>query len=487
MRALPRSFRGRLTVGYSAVLTLVLAAFGVCLYAIVRGQLLHLHDRQLTQSADAVQAVIGQHEDCEHMTPEQVAQLNRYSKLVLFHSVGGDPAVFYSSPDLESLEAARDLVATPQFLEERSAFRTYAEAGGYLRVYTRPYRSHAGRQGVIRVMERMGDVELLLSNFRIALLLLAPIVVAVAAAVSWWLAGRALAPVVAVTELAREIEATQLSRRLPGRPVPDEIGRLIETFNQMIARLETSFESMKRFTADASHELRSPLANMQSTIDVALGQPRDPEEYRAAMASVGEEVGRLRHIVADLLLLARADAGRVPFQLEPLRLDVLAGEVVESFSERAAALGVRLEMTPSPAVLIPGDERWLRQLVLNLVDNAVRFSVPGDGRATEAPVAVTVSVSVSADGERASLVVDDGGPGIPEADLDRVFERFYRVEFARPRSADAGAGLGLAICAWIAREHCGTIRALARPGGGTRMVVTVPRAAAAGRSPLDST
>ncbi len=471
MRPLPKTFRGRLTLGYSTILTLILAGFGLCIYLIVRAQLLRLHDRQLTETADAIQSVIGQHEDCEHLTPDQVAQLNQYSKLVLFHSVGGDPAVFYRSPDLESLPAARDLAARPHFLEERSAFRTYAERDGYLRVYTRPYRSHAGRQGVIRVMERMGDVQLLLANLRIALLLLAPLAVTGAAAVSWWLAGRAVAPVVAVTELAREIEATQLSRRLPSRPDPDEIGRLIETFNQMISRLETSFESMKRFTADASHELRSPLANMQSTIEVALSQPRAADDYRAAMASLNEEVGRLRHIVADLLLLARADAGRVPFQLEPVSLDVLAAEVVESFSERASALGVRLEIAPSPAVLIPGDERWLRQLVLNLVENAVRFSTREDAP----PAGGGVRVTLWTEDRLAFLAVDDDGPGIPEPDLERVFERFFRVDQARTRSADGGAGLGLAICAWIAHEHNGTIRAASRPEGGTRMVVSIPR------------
>ncbi len=472
MRALPRTFRGRLTLGYSLVLTLILAAFGLSLYFIVRDQLLRHHDRELTETADAIQAVIGQHEDCEHLTPEQVAQLNRYSKLALFHSVDGDPAVFYRSPDLESVPAAKELAARPQFLEERSAFRTYVEKGGLLRVYTRPYKSHAGRQGVIRVMERTGDVELPLSNLRLALLLLAPIAVAGSAAVSYWLAGRALAPVVEITELAREIESTQLSRRLPTRPVPDEIGRLVDTFNQMIGRLESSFESMKRFTADASHELRSPLANMQSTLEVALGQPREADEYRSAMASLNEEVGRLRHIVADLLLLARADSGKVPFQLEPVRLDILAGEVVESFSERANALGAHLEMAPAPAVVIPGDERWLRQLVLNLVDNAVRFSI---GAEAQHAAAGGVRVTVWAEGQLAFLAVDDDGPGIPESDLERVFERFFRSDAARTRLVDGGAGLGLAICAWIVREHGGTIRALQRSEGGTRMILAVPR------------
>jgi signal transduction histidine kinase len=229
---------------------------------------------------------------------------------------------------------------------------------------------------------------------------------------------------------------------------------------------------MKRFTADASHELRSPLANMQSTLEVALGQPREADEYRSAMASLNEEVGRLRHIVADLLLLARADSGKVPFQLEPVRLDILAGEVVESFSERANALGAHLEMAPAPAVVIPGDERWLRQLVLNLVDNAVRFSI---GAEAQHAAAGGVRVTVWVEGQLAFLAVDDDGPGIPESDLERVFERFFRSDAARTRLVDGGAGLGLAICAWIVREHGGTIRAVNRPAGGTRMILAVPR------------
>jgi len=188
------------------------------------------------------------------------------------------------------------------------------------------------------------------------------------------------------------------------------------------------------------------------------------------MASLNEEVGRLRHIVADLLLLARADSGKVPFQLEPVRLDILAGEVVESFLERANDLGVRLEMAPAPPVVIPGDERWLRQLVLNLVDNAVRFSTEAAARATDR----RVRVSVWTEDQLALLAVDDDGPGIPEPDLDRVFERFFRSDAARTRQADGGAGLGLAICAWIVREHGGTIRALNRPEGGTRMILSVP-------------
>jgi heavy metal sensor kinase len=430
------------------------------------------HDGELAETAAAVEKVLARHEDCATLTPEQVRELNRYSKLVLFHSAGGQPDVFYRSPDLASVPGARELAAKPQLLEESPGYRMFVEGHDTVRVYSVPYRSRAGRRGVIRVMERMGDVELPLRNLRLGLLLLSPAAIALSALVTWSLARRALAPVIEVTALAREIEATQLSRRLPTPAVSDEIGRLVETFNQMIARLESSFEAMKRFTADASHELRSPLANVKSTVELALGRPREAEEYRAALASVGEEAERLRRIVEDLLLLARADSGRLPFEKEPVRLDVLATEVVEWFGPRAAEAGVRLAVAAEPGVAVTGDERWLRQLAQNLVENAVRFSPPPD----DGPHAPLITIGVVADGPSAVLTVDDEGPGIAVEDRQRVFERFYRADATHRRGADTGAGLGLAICAWIVEAHGGTIEALGRGAGGTRIRVRFARA-----------
>lgn len=465
------SFRGRLALLYSGILTVVLALFGLSLYVLVRAQMLRHHDGELAETAAAVESVLARHEDCAALTAEQVGELNRYSKLVLFHSADGRPDVFYRSPDLASVPAARELSARPRLLEEEPGFRTFVEGGDHVRVYSVPYRSRAGRRGVIRVLERMGDVDLPLRNLRLGLLLLAPIAVAVSALVAWSLARRALAPVVEVTALAREIEATQLSRRLPVPPAKDEIGDLVETFNGMIARLETSFEAMKRFTADASHELRSPLTNVKSTVELALDRPREAPEYRAALASVGEEAERLRRIVEDLLLLARADAGRLPFESDPVRLDVLAAEVAESFGPRVAEAGLRLETSAAPGVVVQGDERWLRQLLQNLVENAVRFSpAPTPGRS--APV---VTVGLSTEQDAALLTVSDEGPGIPSEDRVRIFERFYRGDASRRRDGDGGAGLGLAICSWIVEAHAGRIEALGRPGGGTVVRVRIPR------------
>lgn len=475
MRLRPGSLRTRLALWYCAVLSLVLLCFGLSVYLIVRGQLLHHHDGELVETAQGVEGVLSKQADCEHLAPEQVTELNQYSKLVLFHAVDGDTRSFYRSPDLESRPFLRDLTATPAFLSEPAGFMTYENPKGLVRVFTKPYHSHAGRQGLIRVMEGLGDVRLPLSHLRLALLLLAPVAVGVSSLGGYWLAGRALAPVDEITRLAREIEASQLSRRLPAPPVQDEIGRLVETFNQMIGRLEGSFEGMKRFTADASHELRSPLATLQGTVEVALSQPREPDEYRAALRSVGEEVERLRRIVEDLLVLARADARRLPLEREPVRLDVITGEVAESLAEQSAAAGVRLAVTAVRPVTVLGDERWLRQLVFNLAENAIKFTAaaPPVGRDPEVRLAVSTDDGVS-------LSVLDSGPGIPEEDLGRVFERFYRADSARTQGPAGGFGLGLSIAAWVVQAHGGTIQALRRREGGTEMRVRLPATQIAG-------
>ena len=472
MRLRPESLRTRIALWYCGVLGLVLLCFGLSVYLIVRIQLIHHHDAELVETAQGVEAVLSQQEDCEHLTPEQVSQLNQNSKVVLFHAMDGDTRSFYRSPDLESRPYLQDLTTTPRFLNDQAGFKTYESAKGFVRVFTKPYRSHAGRQGLIRVMEGLGDVRVPLANLRLALLILAPLAVAASSLGGYWLAGRGLAPVDGITRLAREIGASQLSRRLPTPPVHDEIGRLVETFNQMIGRLEASFEGMRRFTADASHELRSPLSNLKGTVEVALGQPRAAGEYQMALHSVGEEVERLQRIVEDLLVLARADAGRLSLDREPVRLDVLAHDIVDSLSEQASAAGVHLTAQADDATAVHGDERWLRQLVFNLVENGLKFTAaaPQPGRVPE------VRVVVIEKDTRVRLSVIDSGPGIPEVDLEHIFERFYRADWARAQGPAGGFGLGLSIAAWIVEAHGGTIRAIRRAEGGTEMRIELPRA-----------
>ena len=463
MSRLNHTLRFRLTVWYAATLALVLASFGTLVYGIVRYQLLGHHDGELRDVAASVSLVLAREPDCESLTAEQVGELNRIGHVVLFHEAAGAGRVFYRSPDSSDLTvpAVQSMAEVP----DRGRFETLGPKTARVRMYSEPYRAHSGRRGVIHVVDRLGDVVAPLTSLRLALLLMTPLAVLISAAGGYWIAGRALAPVDQATRLAREIEASSLGRRLPPPKVHDEIGRLVDTLNQMIGRLEASFEGMKRFTADASHELRGPLARMRGVIDVVLARPRTSEEYHAALGSVGEDVDHLRALVEDLLVLARADAGRLLLERSPLRLDVLAAEVTESFLPAANEKGVRLVADCHVPVVVPGDERWLRQLVVNLVDNAVKFS----------PAGGSVTVGTTGDGGVAILSVADSGPGIPEEALGRVFERFYRVDYARSHGAAPGFGLGLAIASWVAEAHGGRIAAANRAGGGTVFSVHIPR------------
>jgi len=462
-----RSVRFRLTLWYSAILGLVLVVFALVLYATVRYQLLHHHDDGLKETARSVVSILEREPDCAHLTSPQVADLGRLDRLVLIHEMAGQGHVFYRSPDLDPRLLPHGQAELRKLLARSESFETVDGPSGMLRVYSVRYTSNVGRQGVVRVMDSLGDAREGLSFLRWSLLGMVPLALLVSGAGGYWLAARALRPVDQVTRLAREIGAKNLSLRLPAPATDDELGRLVATFNQMIDRLQFSFESMQRFTADASHELKTPLAALRVAIDVALSRERTGEEYRRSLAALSEAVERLTGVVDDLLLLARADAGSLPLEREPLRLDELVADVAAALEPLAEARGVRLAAETPAAVTVAGDERWLRQMLYNLIDNAIKYS--GDRGA--------VRVGLESQDGTARVSVADTGPGIPEEEQGRLFERFYRADQSRARGTVGGiggAGLGLSIALWVARSHGGDIEVESRPGAGSTFWVVLP-------------
>jgi heavy metal sensor kinase len=290
--------------------------------------------------------------------------------------------------------------------------------------------------------------------------------------VGYWLASKAIFPVQQITQMANEITATDLRRRLQ-LARRDEFGALAATFDQMLARLEAAFKRQSQFTADASHELRTPLTIMSLDITRALEQDQPPEEHRQTLEQIRDESERMSAIVNNLLMLARADAGQIALQQEPVDLSDVALESVERLLPLARQQRIALTTGDLPELLVAGDRHYLSQMATNLVENAVKYT-SGFGS--------QVSVTVEAErGRWAVLRVQDDGPGIAGEHLPHLFERFYRVDRARARrqtkAADDGAGgtgLGLAIVHWIVQAHGGEIQIASTSGAGTTVEVRLP-------------
>jgi heavy metal sensor kinase len=276
-----------------------------------------------------------------------------------------------------------------------------------------------------------------------------------------FLSRQALRPVALSIRTARGLNPENLSARLPRTGAGDELDELAGTISGLLDRLAAYHTQITRFTADASHELRSPLAAMRAAIEVVLSQPRDENDYRTVLSSLGEQCERLTALVNGLLLLARADAGEIQLRQERVDLTALAAQVVDMYEPLAEERGINLVTENSSGVLVLGDASRLRQLVTNLIDNAMRFTGSGG----------SVTLRVESDETRATLSVRDTGEGIPESHLPHIFERFYQVNSAR---SSGGCGLGLSISRWIAEAHGGSIDARSREGSGTTFVVSLP-------------
>lgn len=327
-------------------------------------------------------------------------------------------------------------------------------------------RSHAveGRPTIIRVAYSQ---EPLWQQFRsdlMALLLPFPLVLIAASVGGYLLATRALKPIQEMARKAAVIKSDRLHERLPVNPADGELADLARVFNTVLVRLEQSFEQLRRFTSDASHELRTPLAAMRSVGEVGLQKNCTPEAYRDVIGSMLEEANKLTQLVDSLLTIARADAGQIQLNPSVFSVDGLVRECAMLFDVLLEENGQRLHVETSADAMVCGDRLLLRQALVNVVHNAIKFTPRGGS--------ITVRIR---GGEPVVVEVEDTGPGIPEDQLPRVFDRFYRVEKGRSRDA-GGAGLGLAIASWSVEVHGGTITASNSKEAGCVFRISLPGA-----------
>jgi len=321
----------------------------------------------------------------------------------------------------------------------------------------------------VTVGEAAIDPGVALERFATSMLVVGPVILALAALIGWLLADRALRPVGRmIDELQAISDGRSLHRRLPaGGPDPDELGRLANALNSLLSRLETSFSAMRRFVADASHELKTPLTVMRAGVERSL---TDPKVSTDALVPLEETLVGVRHmteLVDALLTLARVDEGRMELHTEPVDLGALLAEIHETAQilGEQAGVHVTLEVPPEPTV-VDADRGRIRQLVMNLVTNAVKYT-PAGGQ---------VLLALTATPEAATVSVRDTGIGIAPGDVARVFDRFWRADLARSRTGERpGIGLGLSISKWIAEAHGGSIGVTSRPGRGSTFTVTLPR------------
>jgi two-component system, OmpR family, sensor kinase len=456
------SIRAKLTLWYFSLAALVLVAFAVAIYLYFSRGLLNTIDASLRNHAERIAQAVGHPSAIEEpsqpgvliLAPQFVSVLDREGKVTdqILDADGHEVPLL--KPALE--RATREW--KPQF-DEASLSATE-----HVRIITWPARDEDGEMFFVVVGQSLRDIQPVEKQLVLLLAIANPVALLLASLGGLWLANKALSPVDRLTRAAERIGRGNLSERVEEHRSQDEIGRLAATFNQMISRLEQAFERERRFTADASHELKTPLAILRGDIEVALRRERTPEEYQRVLQSSLEEISRLTKLTEDLLTLARSDADESVLELEQVQLDQLASEARAYIAPLADSAGVALTYdAPASPVAVRGDQKRLKQLLVNLLDNAIKYT----------PTGGSARLSLSVEDSCAVIEVSDTGRGIPAAALPHIFERFYRQTDPRD-SRVTGFGLGLAISKWIVDAHGGSIEVDSREGQGSRFTVRLP-------------
>ena len=487
------TIRGRLTVWFTIAMMVVMLAFGTAIVIERRRPSFPELDDRLALEADFANGWLAEQARVlgGDLTVVDSVQDRRdpsiwVKRLILAADVSSyleamrDPLIIvdsagnllYASQEArllsyESLEALRALLR-PRPGNRAAGTVTLDQTAGTYRYLAVPVEAPNTGIGALLISTPTRTVSFEPRQLIRSMLVVAPIILLGSVAVGYWLAGRALRP---VDDMMDELEAIQDGRSLHRRLVVprsgDELARLAMKVNGMIARLEQSFSGLRRFTADASHELKTPLMVIRAGVERALTNPKAPPDSIEMLDETLNQINLMSELVETLLTLARADEGRATLATEQQDLRPLVAEAVETAGMLGETADITVRATlPEGAVILPVDGGRIRQLLLNLVTNAIKYT----------PAGGSVSLELVDTGAAVTISVSDTGIGIAPGDLPHVFNRFWRADLARTRTGDRpGFGLGLAISRWIAEAHGGTIVVQSRPGRGSTFTVTLPR------------
>jgi heavy metal sensor kinase len=457
------SVRTRLTLWYAAVLALSLVVFAFIVYYAAARIFFERQDESLRSTAQTVASAyaeeLAETKSADLANKVLLTELSFPDRYVELTDGNGEPVA-----SSRNLSANVFLIPSTSLTEARRAGASFVTINN-LRVAIVPLVTNQ-EIGFAAVAEPLSVIDDALSRLRRAFFAGVPLILLLASAGGYFLARKSLSPIASMNLQTQHISAENLSSRLVVTNSRDELGRLAVTINDLLSRLETSFQEQRQFIADASHELRTPLAVLRGETEVALERTRSVDEYQQSLELVKDEAERLSRIVEDLFLLAREPI-KAPLSLrkEPLSLTKVVSDCARAAQVLAIRKGVRLqtEASDSEPIEMAGDDELLKRMILNLLDNAVKYTPEGGD----------VSLSLIRQNGLARIVVRDTGIGIPLAEQKQVFDRFYRVDKARSRAL-GGAGLGLSIAQWIVEAHGGRIGLESTPGKGSSFTVQLP-------------
>jgi len=455
----------KLTLWY--VLTFWVSAFLICsfLYLSLRHQILKSIDQFLIDETKEVERVFSR-------DPSGTALLMRFEEEVMgrqfypfyFSILDGAGKPVYVSKGFRDLGYTPDARTLAEIGRGREVQEEIEGPGrkSTFRVISTPVHVQNNLTYTIQLATHLHFVRKNLSDFRNRIVTFFPVLLALGALGGWLLAKRSLSPIGYIASKAQAITSNRLNERLAVRGTGDEMDDLIQTINGMIARLESAFQRLSEFTADASHELKTPICAMRGEAEVLLSKQRTMEEYQDGLAHFIEQFDRLNRLISDLILLSKGDFSPAELKKTPLRLDLLIKDLVHLFQVLAAQKKIDLSWGELQEANVLGDQVRLQQLFTNLIDNAIKYTSEG-----------SIRVSVEKDGAWVQAKVKDTGVGIPEEEQGKIFKRFYRVDKSRSRET-GGVGLGLSIAEWIVEAHQGKIEVQSQPNLGSAFVVTLP-------------